>query len=247
MTPTPTVSNIMQQLGAFVSAVLPSDVVITQGQPNRVAEPAALRFAIMSPPRFERLETNVDTATDANFTGSVAGTTMTITAVDSRFPNGKIGVGSVVFGPNLQPNTTVTAVLTGTGQVGTYAVTPSQTAASGAVSAGTTTKQMNVKVTVAIDFHAADGSSGDLANTVSTLMRDPFAIDQFANQQPNFGVVPLHADDAVQRPFFNDQQQVEWRWVVEALLQANIVVTVPQQFADSVALDLESVFADFPT
>ena len=44
----------------------------------------------------------------------------------------------------------------------------------------------------------------------------------------------------------NDQQQYEWRWVVEAMLQANQVVSVPQQFADQVTVEIISVDASYP-
>lgn len=247
MTPIPTVSEILTSLRSFLTAVLPTDVQVVQGQPNRVPEVSASRFVIMSPPRFERLETNVDTSTDAAFTGSIAGTTLTITAVDPRFPNATLAIGSMIFGPNVADGTEVTAFGTGTGQLGTYTVNNSQTAPSETISAGFTTAQMATKVTVALDFHSNDQTAGDLANTVSALMRDPYAVDQFANQSPSYGVVPLYADDAVQRPFLNDSQQIEWRWAVDALLQANIMLTVPQQFADSVTITLRSALADFPT
>jgi hypothetical protein len=85
-----------------------------------------------------------------------------------------------------------------------------------------------------------------MAQTVSTLMRDAFAVEQFAAQEPNYGVVPLLADDPRQRPFINAEQQVEWRWSVEAMLQANQVLSVPQQFADSASVDLVSVDAAYP-
>lgn len=244
MTPSPTISNIMQSMGAFLTAVMPAGVGVIQGQPNRVAESTAARFIIMSQPRFERLETNVDSSTDAVFTGSIVGTALTITAVDPRFPNAQLAPGSIIFGPSVAPGTTITA---GTGQIGGYTVNIAQTAAAQTISAGQTTITMATKVTIDLDFHATDGTSGDLANVVSTLLRDPFGVNQFANQSPNFGTVPLYADDAVQRPFFNDQQQVEFRWVVQALLQANITVTVPQQFADSASLNLISLFEEFPT
>ena len=244
MTPNPTISQIMTSMASFLAAVLPSDVAVVQGQPNRVAAPSASRYVIMSPPRFSRLETNIDTSEDAVFTGSISGTTMTITAVDSRFPDAQLAIGDTVFGPTILPNTVITA---GAGQVGTYTVSNSQTVAPGTISAGSTEIQMNAIATIQLDFHASDQTAGDLATVVSATMRDPFAVDQFANQSPNYGTVPIHADDPAQRPFFDDQQQVEWRFVVDALLQANIVVRVSKQFADSVALNLKSVFAEFPS
>lgn len=67
-------------------------------------------------------------------TGAIATDTLTVTAVDAG--SGVLGVGSVVTGPNVLPGTVITALGTGTGGTGTYTVNQSQTASSGAISAG---------------------------------------------------------------------------------------------------------------
>lgn len=238
MTPSPTQEQIQAQLRAFLLAVLPAGVEAVEAQVNRVPEVKGPNYVLFTPIRFDRLRTNIDSYSDAVFTGSIAGAAMTITAVDPRFPNATIAEGSPVFGAGVAAGTTVTAVLTGAGQVGTYAVDPPSTVGSRTLSTGTEQIEQGQKWTFQLDFHSDPASdiSGDMASTVSTLFRDGFAVEQFANQQPNYGVVPLYADDPAQRPFLNDQQQVENRWVVEALVQANVVLTVPKQFADSVAL-----------
>ena len=46
-----------------------------------------------------------------------------------------LSVGDALFGPNILPKTTITALGTGTGGTGTYTVIPSQTAASGPIMA----------------------------------------------------------------------------------------------------------------
>jgi hypothetical protein len=137
--------------------------------------------------------------------------------------------------------------LTGTeGGIGTYEISVSQTVAEEVLSSGAKTAQQGVRATVQLDFHSATNSSGDRANTVSTLFRDEFAVQQFAEQDPNYGVSPLYADDPAQRPFINDQKQYEWRWVVEARVQAEIEVSVPQQYADEVDATLVNVDAAYP-
>lgn len=65
----------------------------------------------------------------ASFTGSIAGTTMTVTAVGS----GTIYIGMLVTGTGVSANTYVTALGTGTGGTGTYVVSQSQTVASTAL------------------------------------------------------------------------------------------------------------------
>ena len=62
----------------------------------------------------------------ATFTGSISTTTLTVTSVLS----GTIAVGQAIFGNNISQNTVITALGTGTGGVGTYTVSNSQTTAS---------------------------------------------------------------------------------------------------------------------
>ena len=62
----------------------------------------------------------------ATFTGSISGTTLTVTSVLS----GTIAVGQAIFGQGMDQNTVITALGTGTGGVGTYTVSDSQTVAS---------------------------------------------------------------------------------------------------------------------
>lgn len=62
----------------------------------------------------------------AAITGSISGTTLTVSAVAS----GTISVGDVVGGTGVTANTYISALLTGTGGTGTYTVSTSQTAIS---------------------------------------------------------------------------------------------------------------------
>jgi hypothetical protein len=62
----------------------------------------------------------------ASITGSISGTTLTVTGVSS----GALAVGQVLSGTGVTANTYITALLTGTGGTGTYTVNASQTAIS---------------------------------------------------------------------------------------------------------------------
>lgn len=230
MTPDPTQDNISAALRSFLIAVLPVGTDVILAQVNRVPEPRDADFVVMTPLRYRRLRTNEDSDADVKFTAAITGTTLTVSAVDF----GELEVGATVFGTGVAAGTRITALGTGTGGIGTYTITPTQTVASRAMSAGARDIEQGVEATWQLDFHSAGGTAGDMASTVSTLFRDPFAADQFASQDPNYGVVPLYADDPRQMPFVNDQQQYEWRWIVEAVMQANAVVSVPQQYADDV-------------
>lgn len=239
----PTESNIRAALRAFLLAVLPGDVEVIAGQPNRVPEPKSSRYVVMAPPQFTRLRTNIDSNDDVRFTGSIAGSLLTVSAVAF----GTIRRGAILFGTGVAANTVIAATGgTGTGGIGTYPVSVAQALSSRTLAAGQLTIEQGVQASIKLDFHSADATAGDLAQVVTTLMRDEFATRQFEGQSPDYGVVPLFADDARQMPFFNDQQQLEWRWVVEAMLQADQVVSVPQQYADSVSVEVVSVEASYP-
>jgi hypothetical protein len=68
-----------------------------------------------------------------SMTGSIASTTMTVTAVIG----GSLAVGQVLSGTGVSPGTMITAILTGSGGVGTYTVNPAQTVASTTINAAT--------------------------------------------------------------------------------------------------------------
>lgn len=317
--------EILTALRSFLLRVLPDGVDVVIAVENRVPEPVSPNFAIMSPIRFVRLTTNVDSYDDVKFTGAIApapaaftgsiapaapipggqgsgvltvtvvatGTVLSggalsgtkvaagtvITGQISGAPGGigvysvnlsqttpataiaqscglmtvtemlnsQILVGATVFGVDLLDDTIVTALGTGTGGVGTYVVSKSQTIGSETLSAGAKVMRQDSKVTVQIDFHSINGSSADMAQTVSTTFRDAFAAKFFsALAPPQNSVAPFYADDPRLMPFLNENQQYEWRWVAEADMQANQIVRVPQQFADLATVELVSVDAEWP-
>jgi hypothetical protein len=68
----------------------------------------------------------ISNPSSAIFTGSISSTTLTVTSVLS----GTIAVGQAIFGQGMAQNTVITALGTGSGGVGTYTVSDSQTVAS---------------------------------------------------------------------------------------------------------------------
>ncbi len=68
-------------------------------------------------------------AAPAVVTGSITGTTLTVSAVTS----GTLQIGQTLEGANVTDGTIITAFGTGTGGTGTYTVSPSQTAASATI------------------------------------------------------------------------------------------------------------------
>ena len=75
----------------------------------------------------------ISNPSNAIFTGSISGTTLTVTAVSS----GTIGINQSLSGIGVTSETIITALGTGTGGVGTYTVNLSQTLASGMLNSST--------------------------------------------------------------------------------------------------------------
>jgi hypothetical protein len=230
----PTQDGLQIALRKFLLEVLGSqvdDVIVAVV--NRVPEPRVANFVVMQPLRIARLRTNVDRDQDVRFTGSIAGSAMTVTAVDF----GTLLPGATVFGVDVA---TSTQIVSGPGGAGSYQVSVAQTLSSRTLSAGGATLEQGAEFTVQLDFHSADNRASSLAQIVSTVLRDPVGVRMFAEQSPNYGVVPLYADDPRYLPFNNEAQQYEWRWSLDAHFQINQQVRSPQQYADAVDVEVIS-------
>lgn len=70
--------------------------------------------------------------------------------------------------------------------------------------------------------------AADNAQVISTLLRDDYGCSFLAP----YGLAPLFCDDGQQMPLVTGEQQYLARWMVRGTLQANLAVTVGQQFAD---------------
>ena len=161
-----------------VSQTLPSTkmatgVEVILAQENRVPEPSVPDFVTMTPLFQTRLSTNVDTYQDVSFTASIGSTVMDVTAVAF----GTIAVGQIIFGIGVSALTKVTAIGTGTGGVGTYTVSPTQTVGSRKLASGGETFLQPTRVTIQLDVHGPN--SADNAQTISTLFRDDYAVQFF--------------------------------------------------------------------
>lgn len=218
---------------------MPAGMEIDEGQDNRVPEPAGPDFIVFVIMRKDRLSTNVDSFADCAFTGSIAGTVLTASAMQI----GTISVGNLLFGSGIAVGTTVSGSLSGTGGVGTYSVNIPQTIGAEQMACGAISALQAVDAVIQIDVHGPNSS--DNAQIITTTFRDDFAFQLF--QQSGFDVAPLYADDPKQLPFINAEQQYEYRWVIEAHLQANqVVLGLPQQYASTITLNVESVTRVFP-
>jgi hypothetical protein len=87
-------------------------------------------------------------------------------------------------------------------------------------------------------------SSSDLANTITTLFRDPYGADALAVS--GFDIAPLYADTAQQMPIVDSENQYQERWTFKLVLQVNHVVSTDQQSANIATVDIVNVDSTYP-
>ena len=241
MTVSITEADLFTVLGNFLVSILPTGMPVVRGQVNRVAEVEQSDFAVMWPIMLPRLATNIDSYLDCVFTASITGTTLNVTDVNSNF-KGIIAVGSTIFGVGITPNTTVTAFGTGSGGIGSYTISQTQTINSEQMAAGTTTLIQKTEAVVQLDIHGPN--SQDNTQIITTIFRDDIGVQFFAAS--GFDMAPLYSDDPRQMPFLNAESQYEDRWIVDLHIQINPAVILPQQFADALSLTLIDVDVTYP-
>jgi hypothetical protein len=241
----PTEAQIQAALRAFCLNVLPAGVDVIEQQDNRVPEPHAANFVDLVPLRRMILATNVHEKLDCAFEASITGPTMTVGSVEVTSGVG-ILMGATVTGPGVAAGTAVVQQVSGTpGGTGTYTVSPSQTAPDGLYEAGQLQTVGQYECTIQLGFHSADNTSADMAQVVAQMIRDPYGVAYINGQ--NAAVTPLFASPPRQVPYINAEDQFEFRWIVECILQANITITgLPQLFVTSADITLVDVDA-FPS
>lgn len=99
-----------------------------------------------------------------------------------------------------------------------------------------------VKVTIQLDVHGT--ASADNTQIITTLFRSDYATEYF--QCSGFSVAPLYTSEPHQMPFSDGEQQIEARWVVDVVMQANPVVTTSQDFAAALTVGIVSVEEKYP-
>lgn len=244
VTVSPTESQIQSALRSFCLSVLPVGTDVIEAQDNRVPEPQTGNFCVMTPMRRIRLATNIHVTADCSFTASIAGPVMTVTQLGTN-NQAAIAVGASVVGPSV-PLAVITGQTGGTpGGLGTYTVSPSYTAGPGTFAAGQLSVVEMVETAIQLAFHSADNTSADMAQAVRQMLRDPYAVEFI--QAINPAITPLYGSDARQAPYQDAEDQFEWRWVVDAVLQANVTMTgLGQDFVTTLDLTLVPVDVVYP-
>ena len=101
----------------------------------------------------------------AVFTGSVSGTTLTVTSVSS----GTITAGQSLVGVGVTSETVITALGTGTGGTGTYTVNLSQTVASSTLNSASVGAQITASIGVNLSSVTITGTSGQFSCAASSI------------------------------------------------------------------------------
>jgi hypothetical protein len=102
------------------------------------------------------------------------------------------------------------------------------------------TAEQGIELAVQIDCYGRH--SGTWAAIISTLFQDTYGCNALA---PN--CQPLYCNEARMIPLVDEELQYEERWSLDAHVQFNPVVTVPQQYADGLELTLKDVNVEFPS
>lgn len=224
---------------SFLTAILPPGTAIVRAQVNRVPQPAGSNYVVMTQLFQERLATNQTAYYDNVVVGSIAGTTLTVTAItQGALAPGELLIDGVWPTMNLAVGTVIVKQLTGTtGSTGTYQVNISQAVSSETMYAGVRADLAPERWTVQCDVYGP--SSGDNARVIDTLFRSEYATDAFASY--GYDITPLFNETPRQMPLTDAEQQYETRWTLDLQLQFNAIVSTAQQFAT--AIEIETVEA----
>lgn len=114
------------------------------------------------------------------FTGSVSGTTLTVSSVTS----GTIRVGQAVYGIGMANGTVITALGTGTGGTGTYTVNVSQTVASQQITGTAVGAIVTATIGQTLSGVAITGTAGQFSCTASS---QPLVVGQTIRISGTYG------------------------------------------------------------
>ncbi|MVW80178.1 phage neck terminator protein [Bordetella sp. 02P26C-1] len=107
-------------------------------------------------------------------------------------------------------------------------------------SAGTMTVHRPVRWSAQVDCYGV--AAHDHAVAAAMMLRTDYACQQFAS----LAAQPLDASDPLMTPFQSGEHEHVERWTFNATFQANMALTVAQQFADTLAVGVINVDVAHP-
>lgn len=103
--------------------------------------------------------------------------------------------------------------------------------------------KQGTQVTIQLDCYGPQSS--EWAVTLMTVLRGMYASEFFTDS--GFDIQPLYASDPTQMPLVNGEQQYEKRWMLNAVIQSNPVLTLSQQYPLLIGpVDVINVDATYP-
>jgi len=227
-----TESNVMRALGDFLTLSIGIEVI--QGLDNMVPEPLSVDFAAMTPIGQKRLSFNVTDYADCSFLGSIIDGVLTIEELNF----GTVVVGSQLFGPTVAANTLITEELTSD----TFSLSVDQTVTAESMATGNRQDLVPQIVTIQVDIHGP--SSSEKSIIAEGLFRSGWGFDNI--KASGYDISPLYCSEPRQIVFNNAEQQNEKRWSIDFSFQVNPIITIPQQFADSLEVEIVEVDTTYP-
>jgi len=95
------------------------------------------------------------------------------------------------------------------------------------------------RIDIQVDFYGP--VAGDYCKAAMTAFRTGWGFDAFPTD-----IKPLYMSDGAQSPLITGEQQYETRWTLTASMQYNPTVSVPQQFANALAVNIVNVERAYP-
>jgi hypothetical protein len=213
-----TQDDILKSVGDFITYLLPGFPVVI-GQVNRVPELLTPDFAVMWPLERSRIATNSTDEADVKGKGVIQGTTFSVTDIYL----GAFEVGQQIFGNGVTTGTVIMIDLGIINGLQSYTVNHLQSVPWTIISGGQREDIQPTQITIQLDVHGPN--SADNVQTISTLFWSD--ADYSASN-----IEALYCSDPHQLPFINGEMQVEERWTIDLVLQANPVVTTSQEYMD---------------
>jgi hypothetical protein len=230
----PSQFDVQSAVRSFLLDVMPQGMEIIEGLDNLVPEPQGSDFIVITPIMRERLATNIHFNHDCAFDASINNNQLTVTHMQL----GSISLGATLFGIGVSAGTVISRQISGDrGGIGTYELNISQSTPSETTASGVLDYLQKTELTFQCDIHGSNSANN--AQVISTLFRDGYCADSF--KASGIDIAPLYAEAPRLMPFQNAEQNWEWRWIVELCLEANIIVSPPQQYFTKIDVTLKPV------
>lgn len=107
--------------------------------------------------------------------------------------------------------------------------------------ASTGSKEITQATQYSVQIDCYGASSSDWATLITAMFRDEYAVSVMGDS-----VTPLYADDPKQMVMIDGEQQYEQRWMIQAVVQYNPVITITQDYADALNVSVVSVDVVYP-